>query len=808
MKHSSIVSDVTVINKIEEELLNRIPSGVGIFEIVGDKSYLLYMNDKYYKMIGVPRQKRTAKTHAEFMNVIFQEDHEQTSATIERLKAGSDEARIRLRVLCGDGNYHWFRLDVSVFERNEDHLLLYCNYVDNEEIMNIRSELESANDTLKRQHEEEVIQRRLLEKNSDIFIVFNVTKNEIIEVRVNTDTFKKYSSGQSGEGIIPSIMDRVPTEEERERAADFFSCEKSIERFNAEIFENKIEYRSRQNDGCLHWLSAVCRTAKDKQTGDLVNYTFIRDVDTDKKRRLALESIIEEETDFVALVSTVTDIVTLLHFRAEYSALNKEDIFKVKAINSDEYLGGIMPEDRKALAIFFDKETLTNKLNTEGVVTETYRMCDKNGSWRRKKVRAFYSDDIKESITIIQRDITDLYREEQEKKRRLEKALESAESANRAKSEFLSNMSHEIRTPLNAIIGLTKLSIDSTKETETKDTLNTILESGHFLLSLINDILEMSRIESGKFVLNQKWISVDGVIKPCIDMLRPEMERKHIQFEYQDNGLGEGFEFYIDVLKTQQMIMNLLSNACKFTGEGGRIALTVVNESNDGATAVDIITVEDTGCGMTKEFMEQAFSPFAQEHNIYSETVQGTGLGLPLSREIAREIGGDILAESKIGVGSKFSIVYPYKYRTKKEPELSKETAGNDVKSKLAGRKILLCEDNKVNSIIAMRILQNAGCTVEISRNGKEGVDRFISSKNREFDAILMDIRMPVLSGIEAARCIRELSRPDAKTVPIVALSANAFEEDIRKSLDAGMNAHLAKPVDPDKIIRTLEELI
>lgn len=317
----------------------------------------------------------------------------------------------------------------------------------------------------------------------------------------------------------------------------------------------------------------------------------------------------------------------------------------------------------------------------------------------------------------------------------------------------------------------------------------------------------MSRIESGKLAVDCQWITPADVLGPCIEIMRPIMAKRGITFE-APLGMSEvrAYECWMDPMKMRQMIMNLLNNACKFTGEGGRITLRAENVRHDESTAVDRIIIEDTGCGMSSKFLARAFEPFEQEKNIYSGSVQGTGLGLTIARRFAEAMGGGITAESELGVGSKFIITVPYSYRpvdSTPAPDSPEPEAPG-----LEGVNILLAEDNAVNAKIAQKLLEKLGARVTWEENGEAAVKRFADSAEGAFDAVLMDIRMPRLDGLGAARVIRALPRGDAASVPIIAMSANAFEEDVRASLDAGMNAHLSKPVDPRILCDTLRRWI
>lgn len=294
----------------------------------------------------------------------------------------------------------------------------------------------------------------------------------------------------------------------------------------------------------------------------------------------------------------------------------------------------------------------------------------------------------------------------------------------------------------------------------------------------------------------------------CIGMILPIAKKKSIALSHpaRTNKLV-GYECRIDLLKTQRMLMNLLNNAIKFTPEGGHVSLSFNNLGFTDTISTDQIIVEDDGCGMSEEFLTRVFEPFEQERNEYSDTAQGTGLGLALARQTARAMGGDITVESTRGVGSKFTVVFPYEYRRARCADGScpaAPAAPDNPEAGLEGLSVLLCEDNQVNAIVARRLLENRGCMVDWAKDGEEGLGKFTSSPHGHYDAILMDVRMPKLDGIETTRAIRAFDRPDAGTMPIIAMTANAFSADRQRCLDAGMNAYLTKPVNPEKLYREL----
>lgn len=294
----------------------------------------------------------------------------------------------------------------------------------------------------------------------------------------------------------------------------------------------------------------------------------------------------------------------------------------------------------------------------------------------------------------------------------------------------------------------------------------------------------MSRIESGKFELHPEWVCPLDVLLPCIEMVRPAMQKKHITFSYPETlAQVRDIEYFVDVLKTKRMMMNLLNNACKFTGEGGHISLSFTNLGYDEKNSTDKIIVRDNGCGMSEEFLQRIFTPFEQESNGYAGAMQGTGLGLALARQTARAMGGDITVESKLGEGSAFTIIFPYQYR-KATHHAAQPLAAETYD--LHGRHVLLAEDHPLNATIARKLLEKLSMIVEVVEDGKQAVDRFSSADPYYFDAILMDVRMPVMDGLQATAAIRALDRPDAMQIPIIAMTANAFariEKPVRTSV-------------------------
>ena len=392
--------------------------------------------------------------------------------------------------------------------------------------------------------------------------------------------------------------------------------------------------------------------------------------------------------------------------------------------------------------------------------------------------------------------------------KRLQVALDEAQAANRAKTDFLSRVSHDMRTPLNGILGLTNLMRSTVADDRIRQDLAQMELSGQYLLNLINDTLDVSRIENGKLELHPTVCDGRRLFNNVIRLVQPSLAEKQIHFVLHADNLPFS-TLYMDVGRVEQIFMNVLGNAVKFTPAGGQVEVRVTNLSVADGVIVDSFTVRDNGIGMSAAFLPHLFEPFAQENNATTNAKQGTGLGMTITKQLIELMGGRLSVESERGKGTCVSFTLPLRVATEaqiREAQVAGHQRQDD--GVLKGKRVLLCEDHPLNAQIATRLLNAKGVLVEQGANGKDGLQMFEASSTGYYDAILMDIRMPIMDGNETARAIRKLPRSDAKTVPIIAMTANAFESDRREALLAGMNEHLSKPIEPEKLYQTLEKLM
>ncbi len=579
-----------------------------------------------------------------------------------------------------------------------------------------------------------------------------------------------------------------------------------------------IQYRLKAEK--VMWIEEHIFFVKDDKSG-VVNILG-RDITKEKQRE-------EEEERARREKAYIIDTLSGMFFATYYMDMEK-DLFRMVRQKAEvaEVLGDelscseaiwtyavnfVHPEDREEYLDKLDYVHLRETLSRDHpIVAAEYRKVvkDNDGSfredgWIRASVVLAEMEGDKPKIALyVAQDITESREREEREHRALMAACEAANHASASKSEFLSRMSHDIRTPMNAIIGMTAIAGAHLDDSErVSDCLNKITVSSRHLLSLINEVLDMSKIESGKMNLAEEAFNLSDMISNVMTIIRPSVQQK--QHELQLHIAKVEHEDVIgDVMRLQQIFMNLLGNAVKYTPPGGRIELDVCERpSKNHEYGCYEFRFRDNGIGMGEEFVKKIFEPFSREEDSRISKIEGTGLGMTIVQNIVRMMNGNIRVESEVGKGSTFTVTVFLKQQDAVRPEGGREETINEeaARQRFLGKRVLLAEDNEINREIAEEMIGETGVALESVTNGMEAVDQFSKMDVGYYDLIFMDIQMPVMNGYEASRAIRSLDRADAVTIPIVAMTANAFAEDVMASREAGMNEHISKPLSIERLI-------
>ncbi|MEG0571081.1 MAG: ATP-binding protein [Oscillospiraceae bacterium] len=520
-----------------------------------------------------------------------------------------------------------------------------------------------------------------------------------------------------------------------------------------------------------------------------------------------MNAIVKTDYDFLVVVDAQRNSAV------RYSEKNLGNTYAYESENFEEetreYVRKyLFEEDRERVVSEVTTKNILEKLDKYTTYSIFYKTLGKDGQTLHKQLRFSYINKELKSFLMTRVDITAAVQEQEKKNQELVAAVEMAQQANEAKSEFLSRISHEIRTPMNAIMGMNQLALQHMVDTGfVEDCIKKSQYSSQYLMLLINDILDMSKIESGNVVIESKIIDSQLIMEAINTIIGMQAKTKGVGYSVTD--FTSDRAYLGDSVRLQQILINILSNAVKFTPAGGKVDLKITHATRSEKIEKVLFTISDTGIGISPGFLPNIFKPFTQEHSNATTGYGGSGLGLAISKNIAVLMGGDITVESELGKGTTFYVTIPFlihdsKHEKVQEGQDEEQTDTFD----FTGKKILLVEDHDLNIMVAKKLLEFTNIEVEVAVNGKIALDILSQGNEKKYDAILMDIRMPIMDGLEAAQRIRSLDNAWAKTIPIIAMSANAFDEDRQKSKAAGMNAHLAKPIDSQLLYRTLSSLM
>jgi len=625
---------------------------------------------------------------------------------------------------------------------------------------------------------------------------------------------------------------------ERQSFLQNFSREAVLKAFQLGKFSFSLKFRSRTGKRGIRWFSLSYQAAQNPVTGDIEVLAYTQDIHTQVLMEKIIATLTHSNLECISIIDLARD-------EYHYISHNQyaEHILPMKTTRYDDEIRYIaeqlvVPEMRADYWANISLAGVLDHLQHADYYTYGVSLYDRSGRFCRKMLRYDYLDETRQYILMTAIDTTDTYQQISNQMEQIQDSMQRERQAVDSKREFLSTISHDMRTPLNGIIGFTELAMASPLGEKTQEYLQKIKVSGYLLLDLINDTLMLSKLESGKLVPQYEIIDNRTISTRILIPVEEAAKRKNITF-VADRSKSPQVLVKADRINTQKIFLNLLSNAVKFTPAGGCVEIHMEQLQEKMYDCNFRFIVRDTGIGMSAEFLERMYEPFSQEQSPAIKNDQGTGLGLTIVKKLVDLLHGHMDVKSEVGKGTEFTIFLQLDIVTGAEARaaanksalhLSKDVwmpADSSILPDIpvgkadtcvleeyedesdTGRPvILLCEDNALNTEIAMTILNNRGYNVVCAANGQEGAEIFAASQIGRFSAILMDLRMPILNGYEATKRIRSLHRPDALRIPIIAMSADAFEEDRQNSREAGMNEHLPKPIDPDLLYVTLEKFI
>ncbi|MCQ2519337.1 MAG: ATP-binding protein [Lachnospiraceae bacterium] len=641
---------------------------------------------------------------------------------------------------------------------------------------------------------------KTISKRRKFTVIFNLTKEHLETVKdKNVFNLKPM---MDWEDLTTRILRCAANAETYKSMEAFLNGERFSTEFKEGSYKRTASGIFNTYSGDRMWLNFEMSLRPHPVTGEVMCTLIVEDITNDRILIEIFKKLVINDYELLMCINrTKRNTVAYVASDSEVKCYAAGD-YETEMVR---YITGNVAEyDRERAIKNSHLRTITEKLREQDVYEFVMDECH-DGEIYTKRVAYSYLTENKRTIILQLQDITDSVKKNNETKETLEKALEQARNANNVKVDFLSRMSHEMRTPMNAIMGLSNLLEDEADNPETlKEYVSKIKSSSDFLLQLINDVLDMAYLEDGKMNFSFEEISHAEMFKAVENLIAPMCREKNIEYINRTD-VAAGTVIKADKLRLMQIFINLLDNAVKYTPKGGRVEFNCYDLGERNDRGFFRFIVKDNGVGMSEEFMKHLFEPFTQESSSNQQSLNGTGLGLPITKGLVEKYGGSLSVTSKKDMGSTF--VVDLDFELVKEKTGSPQPAEADLGS-LDEKRVLVVEDNEVNREIVDALLTKKGMMVENATNGQEALDKYEASEDYFYDAILMDIRMPVMSGIETTKQIRSMLRRDARSIPIIAMTANALSDDVALSNHSGMNEHLSKPINPQILYDTLLKCI
>ena len=756
-------------------------------------------SDEFCKLKGCTQENIREFNGSDGFAAVHPEDRAELEKTVRACRDDNQLHRAEYRIRTRSSGYKWVSVNYSHFIIGAQRYL-YAVYNDIDDLKKQERQLQEQYDTA----------LAFLNSVSDSYLAtqrVNLTANRI-ESTAGKDPLGMRGRTDNYDVFVRMLTETLPRVEDRRRCAEQLSRSMLIQAFQNGEKNRSIEYMIRLENGSRNWVRKNITLAKRPESGDIISFAAISDINEEKLTSEIMAEIVSKQFDYVGCINAETGRFVLFfskssrpELRGVRPGMKYEEIFH--RYNARYVTAGETEKCRTFMTLANVRQALAKTDRIAATFT-----CNEGGGLRVVQVEFFWLNRENNQIVLVRTDITDAQRQQLEHEQQLRTVLAAAETANRAKTDFLSRMSHDIRTPLNGIIGMTYLTKTENDLHKVQQNLDKIETSSKFLLGLINDILDMSKAESGNIELHMEPYPPQEFASYMEAVIKPLVVEKNQTIEYQIS-LPPGVVPVQDKLRINQIVFNILSNAVKFTPEGGKIHYSAAGTVLADGRMQMHIEIRDNGIGMSEEFQKVIFEPFSQEGRNDNSAQRGTGLGMAITKRLVDRMGGTIRVKSRLGEGTTFFLDLTSDTAPSACPETEPAAEVQEPSnSTLSGRHVLLCEDHPLNQEIAKALLAQKQIIVTAADDGKDGVERFRDSTPDFYDAILMDIRMPVMDGYEAAREIRTMERTDAKTVPIIAMTADAFSDDVHKCLEAGMNAHVAKPIEPDILYSVLEQMI
>ena len=933
------MSDTLTVSGLSQELLNASLLGGMMGGYIEEGFPFYFINQKMLDYLGYENEAEfVADIGGMITNCMHPEDRIRVDGEVEAQLAAGGEYVVEYRMKKKDGSYIWVHDLGHQVQAEDGRFAIVSVCVDITEEKQLQERVNEL-------YEKELTYfAEMSAADGNFHGSLNVTKG-ILEAYASPIEVAVAAVGDSYDQTIGGLAASAVDREYGEMIRNTLARDRVLADYAAGNGYYHFDFLRRNKVGDFFWDNTDVHICQEPKNRDILLFFYTRDVTEQRLQEQLLTRILELDYEVITEINLQNDtqhpIVT--NGNGEDQMIPREGRFQEEMrYIADQFMEGASKQEYLEK---LDYDYMKKQLERQEDYSFIVEMKDRNGRLRVKRLRVFYIGKELGRVCVARTDVTDIVLQEQRQKEELAAALIAAEQANAAKSDFLSRMSHEIRTPMNAIIGMSTIAAQSIGDDEqVEDCISKIGISSRFLLSLINDILDMSRIESGKMLLKNEKIPTEEFINGLNSICYAQAASRGVEYECIVDPVMD--DYYIgDAMKLQQVLINILSNAVKFTGEGGKVTFSASQHRKNKNDAVIRFIVNDTGVGMNEEFIPHIFEPFSQESTGTTSLYGGTGLGLAISKSIVDMMDGKITVRSIKGIGTEFTVdvklgiteeeklrhnqkKHNYNFShlrtlvvdddvavcesavvTLREMGISAEwvdsgrkaiervrefwdqrryydlilidwkmpdmdgietarrirsIVGPDVtiiimtaydwisiehEAKMAGvnllmskpmfksslvsafskafgekeekeqteeitdydftgKRVLLVEDNLINTEVAVMLLKCKGFEVDTAENGLRALEIFSKSDNGYYHAILMDIRMPLMDGLTAATNIRHLSNADAGTIPIIAMTANAFDDDIEKSKAAGMNAHLAKPIEPNRLYQTLYDFI